>query len=439
MQHAVQHATIAAIATAPGRGAVGIIRISGPRAREVLRDLAPQHTPTPRFASLASIEVDGAVVDQSLVLFFPAPRSYTGEDVVELQLHGAPRLLDLVLARVVSLDGVRLATPGEFTRRAVMAGRLDLTRAEAVIDLIDARSTAEVTAAAARLSGALSTLINTLHQPLAQLSAMLEGALDFPDEAEGIEVELPQALEAVLKVSRRLEAEARAAWPTHGAKVVLYGPVNAGKSTLFNRLVGEPRALVDAEPGTTRDAIEATVEWNGQLVHLLDTAGLRANAGRIEALGIERTKQLLAEADVAVLLVPPEAPLADRAAWQAEVEPSRRLDVATKRDLGSTAVEHGWLSVSGASGAGVEALQHALVTRLRPNAGEATVLNRLHLAGLTRVRECVERARTALTTSTLEVVAGEVGLALAASSELAGERPSEARLDALFERFCIGK
>lgn len=433
----VEHATIVAIATAPGRGAIGVIRVSGPRAKAVLQRLAPGLAPAPRVATLTTLRIDGAVVDQAVVLFFPGPKSFTGEDVVELQTHGAPRLLQLVVQAAVREPEVRLAEPGEFTRRALMNGRVDLTRAEAIVDLVEARSEAEVKSAAARLEGALARVLDELYQPLLALSAALEGALDFPDDAEEVESAAP-VLDRCLEGARRLEASARAASQVRqGGLVVLYGPVNAGKSTLFNRLVGSARALVDDEPGTTRDALEATLEVGGQLVTLVDTAGFREGAGRVEALGIERTRQVLQEADVAVLLRPPGAGSEGLAAWRAEVPDERRLEVLGKADL----IEADGMvpAVSGMNGNGVEGLLSLIRARLGTFDGEALVAGERHLAALSRVRESLERAREALAGSTAEVVAGEVSLALSALGDVMGLDVSQARLDALFARFCIGK
>ena len=433
----MEHATIVAIATAPGRGAIGVIRVSGRRATAVLQRLAPGLSPAPRVATVTTLRIDGAVVDQALVLFFPAPRSFTGEDVVELHTHGAPRLLQLVVQAAVREPEVRLAEPGEFTRRALMNGRVDLTRAEAIVDLVEARSEVEVKSAAARLEGALSRVLDELSQSLLQLSAQLEGTLDFPDDAEDVEAFAP-VLDQCLLGARRLEASARAATQARrGGLVVLYGPVNAGKSTLFNRLVGAARALVDEEPGTTRDALEATLEVGGQVVTVVDTAGLRAGAGRVEALGMERTRQVLGEADVAVLLRPPGVRPEDLETWRAEVADERRLEVMGKADL----LEAGGVvpAVSGLSGAGVEGLMELISARLVSFDGEALVAGERHFGALTRVRESLERAQEALRESTVEVVAGEVSLALSGLGELTGLDVSQARLDALFARFCIGK
>lgn len=435
----MEHATIVAIATPPGRGAIGVVRVSGPRALDVLRHLAPAARPHDRRASLIRLEVDGHIVDEALVLYFRAPRSFTGEDVLELQTHGAPEVLRLLVHASTTVPGVRLAEPGEFTRRALGSGRLDLTRAEAIIDLIDAQSPEQVRSAATRLAGRLTALLDQLYRPLVDLSAALEAALDFPDESVGVEDELRPKLVACLDRARGLESQA-----VVGSRlkrtglVVLYGPVNAGKSTLFNRLVGEPRALVDNEPGTTRDALEGALDLAGRLVTLADTAGLRAAPGRLEALGIERTRELLRQADVAVLLFPPDASLADLEGWRGEVPAERRLDVQGKADL---ALMPGVsLAVSGLDGAGVTQLRAALEGRLeRQPADEALVATERHLDELRAARVALERASQALAVEPLEVVAGEVSLALAAIGALLGVDATAARLDALFSRFCIGK
>jgi tRNA modification GTPase len=433
----VDVSTIAAIATAPGKGAVGIIRVSGKAALTALGVVAPGVRLEPRRATVVTLQVAGAPVDQALTLFFPGPNSYTGEDVVELQTHGAPRLLQLLLSTLVSSPGVRLAQPGEFTRRALANGRLSWSRAEAVVELIDARSEDEVKAAASRLTGALSTVLEELYQPLLDVSATLEGALDFPDEAGDVDV--ADALASCLDRARLLERSARRSENLRrGGLVVLYGPVNAGKSTLFNRLIGSERALVDDEPGTTRDALEAVVELGGQAVTLVDTAGLREAPGRLEALGITRTLFLLEACDLAVLVAPPNATETELCRWREQAPESKRLEVAGKGDLRPP--HPALLTVSGRSGLGVEVLINELLRRLNAGgAGSDALASGHHLEALVRARAALERAVEALPRATLEVVAGEVSLALAAVAEVAGLNVTEQRLDALFARFCVGK
>jgi tRNA modification GTPase len=432
----VSAATIAAIATGPAAGGIGIIRLSGPLALAAARTVASLPAlVTPRLAHLATIRVGGQVVDEGLALYFPAPRSFTGDDVVELQLHGAPRLLRLVLDALLTVDGVRLATAGEFTRRAFVAGRVDLTRAEAVADLIAAESEAQVRAAAAQLSGELATRLQSLEAAVLGVRADVEGVLDFPEEAEGADHDLAPRLDAALREVTQLVADgARGALLRRGARVVLFGPVNAGKSTLFNRLVGEARAIVDAEPGTTRDTLEARLELDGLAVTLVDTAGFREAPGRLEALGIERSRAALASADLAILVAEPQ----NHPAWQREFDQARRIDVLAKADLPGG--PSGGLRVSGLTGEGVDHLRATLVERLGGAVvSSVLVTSQRHLECLRRVHHALETARAALDVSTLEVVAGELGLAMEALTELTGEDASSELLDAVFARFCIGK
>ncbi|HZH78559.1 MAG TPA: tRNA modification GTPase [Archangium sp.] len=479
-------ATLAALATAPTAGAVGILRLSGPVALEVGRLLAPgvPAAPTPRHAYLASF-VDGAgsVLDEGLFLYFRAPHSFTGEDVVELQAHGSPRLLRMLLARALEHPAVRPAGPGEFTRRAFLHGRMDLTRAEAVADLVAADSEAAVRAAAASLVGALATRVRALEEPLRSLHADLEGVLNFPEEAEGADEGAARRVSELKGAAEALLAEVgRGRLVRRGARVALYGPVNAGKSTLFNRLLGEQRALVDEEPGTTRDVLEARVEWDGLGVTLLDTAGLRAAPGRIEALGIARTREVLGAVELAVLVLPPEAGDEEAEVWIREAGGTPVLRVLGKCDVredphpdplpegegidaGSTqgpgtltpSLSRGErgsgrgsgrgdgsgsvLLVSGLTGQGLERLRSEVLSRLwgvgAPSA--VALVSERHADALRRCAEALVRAESASRFSTLEVVSGEVGLALEALGEVSGTSVSEALLDAIFQRFCIGK
>ena len=400
-------------------------------------------SPTPRHAYLASfVDASGAVLDEGLFLFFRAPHSFTGEDVVELQAHGGARLLRLLLARALAHPAVRPAGPGEFTRRAFLHGRIDLTRAEAVADLVAADSEAAVRAAAAGLAGALATRVRALEEPLRALHADLEGVLDFPEEAEGADADAGPRLEALLREAEALLAEAgRGRLVRRGARVALYGPVNAGKSTLFNRLVGEERALVDEEPGTTRDVLEARLEWEGLGVTLLDTAGLREAPGRVEALGIARTREVLATVDLAVLVLPPgeDADAAQR--WERDAGATPVLRVAGKCDVRAGGLAPGVLAVSGLTGEGVEPLRAGMLARLWGGCapGAVALVSERHADALRRAAQALGRAGEALRSSTLEAVSGEVGLALEALGEVSGTHVSEALLDAIFQRFCIGK
>ena len=433
--------TIAAIATAPAAGSVGILRLSGPEALEVARQLAPSvpAAPQPRRAYLTPFTShEGTPLDEGLFLYFQAPHSFTGEDVVELQGHGSPRLLQLLLRQVLADARVRLASPGEFTRRAFLNGRIDLTRAEAVADLVAADSEASVRAAAAGLSGALAARVEALEQPLRALHADLEGVLSFPDEAEDADAGAAERIAALQQdAAALLQHAAQGRLVRRGARVALFGPANAGKSTLFNRLLEEARALVDEEPGTTRDVLEARVEWQGLALTLLDTAGLREAPGRVEALGMARTCEAVAGADLALLVLPPDVSEAAAAGWAAQAGTTPLLRVASKADLSAGE----GLQVSGLTGEGVDALRAAVLERLwGASTPQAVVLvSERHAEALSRTATHLAQAALACEVSTLEVVAGELGFALEALGEISGTHASEALLDAIFKRFCIGK
>ncbi len=448
-------ATLVAIATAPASGGIGVLRVSGAAALEAALGLAPDvpAVPTPRHAHFTRfVDRQGGALDQGLFLYFPAPRSFTGEDVVELQVHGSPRLLVLLQSELLRDARVQLAGPGDFSRRAFLNGRLDLTRAEAVADLVAADSEAAVRAAAAQVQGALSARIRALREPLVNLHADLEAALNFPEELEGedppaVRERLRNAAEGV----RALHQQAgQGRLLRRGARVVLFGPVNAGKSTLFNALLQEARALVDEEPGTTRDVLEARLELQGLGLTLVDTAGLRPTPGRLEALGIELARNALRGADLALLILPPATPESDAATWAAEAGDVPVLRVLSKVDL-SEGCEPGAqkveppplrpLRVSGRTGAGVEALREQVLLQLtsRGRAEAIAVTSDRHADALGRSLEALQRAAEALEVSTLEVVAGEVGIAVEALGEITGESASADLLDAIFRRFCIGK
>ncbi len=432
-------ATIVAVATGPAAGGVGIVRLSGPLALSAAKCVIekPVEFPPPRTACMAAFTDDsGAVIDQGLYIYFPAPHSYTGEDVVELHAHGAPRLLALLVSRLATVPGVRLAEAGEFTRRAYLNGRIDLARAEAVADLVAADSLLGLKAAAAQLTGSLSRRVEAVRAVLLALHTDLEAALNFPEEAEEVEGDVAARINTVLVPVRELVAAAQhGALARRGAKVVLFGPVNAGKSTLFNAWVGDERALVDAEPGTTRDALEAQLEWEGLKVTLVDTAGLRDAPGRLEQRGIERTQVALAQADAVVLMVPPGSRNEELAGWRAQVTGKPVLEVRSKADLSP-----GTVGVSALTGAGVDLLKQRVRELLNQGVSTAVTVSALrHQEALGRALEALERALSASRASTLEVVAGEVGLAYAALGEVVGADVSAELLDAIFEKFCIGK
>jgi tRNA modification GTPase len=438
--------TIVAPATGPAPGGVGILRLSGPSALELAQPFAkglPERLEPRRAYLVDFLDSGGAALDSGLFLFFQAPSSFTGEDVVELHLHGSPRLLALLQHELLSDGRARMAQPGEFSRRAYLNGRMDLTRAEAIADLVAAESEAAVRAAAAQLGGGLSARVRDLREPLLALHADLEGVLNFPEEAEGADDSLEPRLGSLVAAARDLVADAgRGRLVRRGAKVVLFGPVNAGKSTLFNRLLGEERALVDAEPGTTRDVLEARIELAGLGVTLVDTAGLRAEPGRLEALGMERARGALRSADLAVLILPPGALAGEAERWRGEAGAAPLIIALGKSDLrlGDPDPIEG-LPVSGSTGAGIEELRRRILERLWGDRapGAVALASERHLDALRRAAGSLERALEGARASTLEVVAGEIGLALEAVGEITGESASADLLDAIFRRFCVGK
>ena len=417
--------TIAAIATAPGRGGVAVVRVSGPDAWAVAAKVTGR--------SLAADDAGRffrarfADVDDGLMLVFRGPRSYTGEDAVELQGHGgsvAPRrVLEVCLAA-----GARLAQRGEFTLRAFLNGRLDLSEAEAVIDLVDARTTRAAADAFARLGGALSRPFERLYADAIDLSSRLEHALDF-DEGElppSFAEETASRLAALRQRTERLIATAREGrLLREGALVVLAGAPNAGKSSLMNALLGTDRAIVADAAGTTRDSIEEGLQIGNWLVRLTDTAGLRAASDAVEAEGVERAEALIAKADLVVAL---------------DCDIPGALRVHAKCDLDSHKGLNG-LSVSAKTGEGLETLKAAIAERLAAQAARgdeesgADVTTR-QKALLVRAADALRRAASA---ADLAVAANEVRTAASEIGRIVGKTYSDDLLDALFSRFCVGK
>jgi tRNA modification GTPase len=451
--------TIAAVSTAPGLGAVAMVRLSGPRAAEILRKLAPELSalPEPRRVTLAELRepADGALLDRALVTWFPGPASYTGEDVVEVSCHGGRLVPELVLEACVRA-GARRADPGEFTRRAYLRGKVDLVQAEAVADLIEARSRALHRAAMGQLDRGLSERIAALREALVRLEALLVHHIDFPEEDEP-----PVPRDRIIYAARELLPgidELLATAPggellREGALVVLAGRPNAGKSSLYNALVGEERAIVTDEPGTTRDALIASVELGGFPFRLVDTAGLREAGERVERIGIEVTRRFLGRADVVLLCVP-----TGERETRAELDfldgtmgvPVVWLD--TKADLaGSTSAPvqvagiANRLQVSARTGEGLDELA-ALLARLAYGgivtaSPDAPVLTReRHRRSLEAARTEVDAFAQALAAGLpAEVASSHLRAAEGALEDLLGAISTEAVLDVVFAEFCIGK
>jgi tRNA modification GTPase len=449
--------TIAAIATAPGRGGIGIVRVSGPGCRDVAREVTGD-CPRPRVAALRPfLGADGAAIDEGIVLFFAGPRSLTGEDMLEFQAHGGPVVLDMLLARVLAL-GARLAQPGEFTQRAFLNGKLDLAQAEAVADLIDSGSTQAARAALRSLRGEFSAQVHALSEAVLELRMWVEAAIDFPEEE--IDFLADRALAVRMDSIRQrfadlAEAARQGALLRDGLTLVIAGRPNAGKSSLLNRLAGYDAAIVTAVPGTTRDVLRERIEIDGLPLHILDTAGLRESPDEIEAEGIRRAHREIGRADRVLFVVDSAEPTAvvsidaDVASLPTEVPrtivmnqidrsgESARIEAGEGADDGTARV---WLSAS--TGDGLDLLRSHLKDCIgfHPSGTGALSARTRHLDALRRARVHVESAHRLLTERRAgELVAQELTDAQRALGEITGEVTSDELLGRIFGSFCIGK
>ena len=427
----IDAATIFALSSGAPPAGVGVIRVSGPAARAGLGALAGR-VPTPRRASLARLRgADGALLDEALVLWFPGPATATGEDLAEFHCHGGRAVIAAVESALASLRGVRRAEPGEFTRRAFINGRLDLAEAEGLGDLLAAETELARAAAVANLGGALSRQVEGWRERVLALSAEIEGVLDFSDEEDA--EELPECftwnIAALAGVLETWLARPRSERLGEGFRVVLAGPPNAGKSTLFNALVESEAAITSPIAGTTRDVIERSVAIEGVPFTFVDTAGLRdeSEADAVEAIGIDRARGAVARADVVLWLgASGEGPAA---AWEIAAQADRagfEPDPAAR------------FTVSAVTGAGVAALKQALVETARaalPKPGEAALNARQHA----RLAEAFEALHSATEIADPLLVAEELRRARLAFDRLIGRATTEDMLDTLFGRFCIGK
>ena len=431
--------TIAAVATPPGVGGIGVVRVSGAEASRIAERLLGR-VPPARQATLATArDARGAPIDQGIALFFSAPHSYTGESVLEFQGHGGPVVMQSLLSACVAA-GARLAQPGEFTRRAFLNGRMDLAQAEAVADLIEAASREAATSALRSLRGEFSSAIHALVAQLVELRALTEALLDFPEEEVDVLhradaakrlAGVRAALEDVLRKSRQ------GSLLRSGIRVVIAGRPNVGKSSLLNRLAGEERAIVTPIAGTTRDALRESILIDGVPLVVIDTAGLRASADPLERLGIERTQRELQEADLVMLVFEAgkaHAPPEDLPAGVARLEVYNKVDLAP-----GFVAPHGAVAVSARTGAGMDALRAALLAAAGWRAaGESVFIAReRHLHALQQA--ALHLAAAADEGRRWEIFAEELRLAQEALSRITGEFTADDLLGEIFGRFCIGK
>ncbi|MFC5581505.1 tRNA uridine-5-carboxymethylaminomethyl(34) synthesis GTPase MnmE [Rhodanobacter terrae] len=441
--------TIAAVASATGAAGVGIVRVSGPAVPAIARALLGR-VAQPRHAHFAAFrDAAGELIDRGLLLHFPAPASYTGEHVLELQGHGSTVLLDRLLRRVCEL-GARLARPGEFTERAFLNGKLDLAQAEAVADLIAARSQAGARAALQSMEGVFSRKVEALLQALIALRVHIEAAIDFPEEE--IDFLANPAITAQLEslrveLAELLREAQRGLRLNDGLKVAIVGRPNAGKSSLLNALAGSDRAIVNAAAGTTRDVLRESLSLDGIALELADTAGLRETDDEVEREGVRRAHGELARADAALLVTDAQHVQNDLSLLAGLSPNVKRLVLINKIDLDHASAHHEsrdgmiWLWASAKTGAGVDALREHLKQLAGAGGGEGSFsARRRHVVALQQVAAHLDRTAAVLATSRAgELAAEELRQAQHALGEITGSYSSDDLLGAIFGSFCIGK
>lgn len=443
--------TIAAVATPPGRGGIGIVRVSGPQAAAIARGVLGR-VPRPRYAEHRPfLDAEGRTIDEGIALYFPGPHSFTGEDVLELQGHGGPVVTDMVLQRTVEL-GARPAQPGEFSQRAFLNDKIDLTQAEAIADLIDSASQEAARSAARSLHGAFSEQIHTLVEQLIQLRMYVEGAMDFPEEETDFLADgrVAERLQAVIDKLAEVQASARnGALLREGMTVVIAGCPNAGKSSLLNALSQQDSAIVADSPGTTRDVLREYISIGGMPLHVVDTAGLRDDPEPVEAKGIERAWKTIEQADRVLLVIDDQigANSAVRAIAQ-RMQPQQSVTyVFNKIDVTGTepGIQEGRpqrICVSAKTGAGMEDLCGHLTQSVNFHTmGEGKfIARRRHLVALENAAQHLEHGRRQLEENGAgELLAHDLFYAQQALGEITGEVTPDDLLGRIFSEFCIGK
>ncbi len=444
--------TIAAIATPPGRGGVGIVRVSGPRAADIARAMLG-HVPAPRVAEYLRFHDDaGRVIDTGLALYFPHPNSFTGEDVLELQGHGGPVVLDLLLQQTLRL-GARPARPGEFSERAFLNDKLDLAQAEAIADLIEAGSEQAARSALQSLQGVFSDWVHDTVDQLTELRMYVEAAIDFPDEEIDFlaDSRVLRELDYLLQELDRVIATAhQGQLLREGMRIVLAGQPNTGKSSLLNALAGRESAIVTAVPGTTRDVLREEISIDGLPLHIIDTAGLRQSADEVEQEGIRRTWREIEQADCVLLVMDDRAGFGPAEQQILSQLPSRLpvIRVFNKIDLSGARAERREdadgeiLHLSARSGEGIDLLRDLLKTVVgyRGTTEGVFMARRRHLQALQRARDFIANGREQLQSHHAgELLAEDLRQAQQALGEITGEVSSDDLLGRIFAGFCIGK
>ncbi len=457
--------TIVAISTPPGRGGIGIVRLSGPEAASIAAQLVslrhPLEAGRARLADvLEDARADGTKIDEAMVTFFAAPHSYTTEDVVEIAAHGSPVVLELLLRRAMDL-GARMAMPGEFTQRAFLSGRLDLTQAEAVRDLIDAQTLTQARQAASQMGGALSRRVAPVKQELVELVALLEAGIDFAEDDVDVtpQSEIARRIDELTPPLTALEASfARGRIVHDGLSLAIVGRPNAGKSSLFNRLVERDRAIVTATPGTTRDLVTERIAVDGIPIELVDTAGLREGLEEVEQLGIARSREALADADLVLVVLDATQQLNEEEYRLLAAVAGRPMIVAVnKSDLKSDSVagdapadptnntalqDLSVLATSALTGQGITELRAQIVAMATGGAAAETglVTNlRQHQAIAVALTALADAAHANATKIPHEMILLDLYRGLWALDSLTGQTTTEDILSFIFSTFCIGK
>ena len=435
--------TIAAIATPIGVGGVGVVRISGSRSLEILQSIIDKNPQTidPRYSYFGNIPK----VDEVLYVYFKAPSSYTGEDVVEISCHGGVSVSKKILELCIE-KGARQAKNGEFTKRAFLAGRIDLAQAEAVISLISAKTEEGREASATQLTGGLSSKINEMREGLIGAMAKIEAAIDFPDDVEINRKELEAAIVGAIENAGKLIASSRYGKILRdGVLTAIAGKPNVGKSTLFNALLKDARAIVTEDPGTTRDTIEETVNVLGLPLKLIDTAGIRTPKNKPEELGIERTKTAINDAEMVIMVLDgSNNRLEDEDRILLEMTSSKpRIVAINKIDQGNK-LQYPGVKISALSGEGMEGLEAEIYAKIMGEGGapdcSATVINLRHKECLLRAKECLQKAAQSVKMGREdELIAIDLKDAIEALGEITGIGVSEEIIDRIFEGFCVGK
>ena len=453
-RESIAQETIVAISTPPGRGGIGIVRLSGPHALEIasglIRTNGALEAARARLAEVVDPETQGKL-DEAMVTYFARPHSYTGEDLVEIAAHGSPVILDM-LVRLALRGGARLARPGEFTERAFLAGRLDLTQAEAVGDLIEAQTLYQARIAAEQMGGALSRRVQPAKQKLVELIALLEAGIDFAEDDVEVtpDEEIVTRMDTIAGELSELARSFEHGRMVHaGLRLAIVGRPNVGKSSLFNRLLERERAIVTATPGTTRDLVTDRLSLGGIPVELVDTAGLREAKDEAEAIGVRKTREILAEADVVMVVLDASVPLRDdEGELIASLAGRRALVVRNKSDLNTgadVAPDLPLLAVttSALTGEGMPALRDALAELVRNPAGESEsgILTSLrHFEAVSGAVAALGAAREAVGKKIPhEMLLLDLYGALRQLDSLTGETTAEDILNRIFSTFCIGK